>query len=88
MTEQELIDLGFERIEVLDDESQNGYDYYYYTLDIMPGLGLMSSANDESQNGWHVYNYDWNTGVSLTKETILHLLQIAQAQGYQGQHHQ
>jgi hypothetical protein len=30
MTEQDLIDLGFDKVEVLDDESQNGYDYYYY----------------------------------------------------------
>ena len=30
MTEQELVDFGFDKVEVSDDESQNGYDYYYY----------------------------------------------------------
>ena len=51
MTEQELINLGFDRVEVSDSESQNGYDYYYYVLDLLPGLSLISSGNDESQDG-------------------------------------
>jgi hypothetical protein len=86
MTEQELIDLGFDKVEVLDDESQNGYDYYYYVLDLLPGLSLISSGNDESKDSWSVYNFDWINGDKITKASILHLKQVAVAQGYQGQH--
>jgi hypothetical protein len=86
MTEQELIDLGFDKVEVLDDESQNGYDYYYYVLDLLPGLSLISSGNDESKDGWSVYNFDLINGDKITKASILHLKEVAVAQGYQGQH--
>lgn len=86
MTEQELIDLGFDKVEVLDDESQNGYDYYYYVLDLLPGLSLISSGNDQSEDGWCVYNFDWINGDKLTKTSILHLKEVAVAQGYLGQY--
>jgi len=60
MTENELTDLGFNKVEVNDLESQNGYDYYYYTLDIFNNLTLISVDNDrvEGEN-WYVYNLDW-----------------------------
>jgi len=85
MTEQELIDLKFDKVEILDSESQNGYDYYYYVLDLLPGLSLISSADDESKDGWKVYNFDWDIKEPLTKEAIQHLLLVAQSQGYQPQ---
>ena len=86
MTEQEIIDLGFEKVEVLDDESQNGYDYYYYMIDLMPGLSLHTSCDDESSEGWIIYNPDWDVKLPLEKEAISQLFEIAKAQGYQGQH--
>lgn len=85
MTEQELLDLGFDKVEVLDEESQNGYDYYYYTLDLLPGLSLISSCSDESTTDWKVYNFDWVNTDSLTKASILHLQEVALAQGYLNQ---
>jgi len=30
MTEQELMNLDFEKVMVYDEESDNGYDYYYF----------------------------------------------------------
>jgi len=84
MTEQELVDFGFDKVEVSDDESQNGYDYYYYILDLLPGLSLISSASDESLDGeWKVYNFDWDTKSELAKPAIEHLIQVAVHQGYQ-----
>jgi len=60
MTENELTDLGFNKVEVNDLESQNGYDYYYYTLDIFNNLTLISVDNDRVQDeNWYVYNLDW-----------------------------
>lgn len=88
MTEQEIINMGFEKVEVLDSESQNGYDYYYYTIDLMPGLSLHTSCDDESSEGWMIYNPDWDVKLPLEKEAILQLFQIAMAQGYLSQHHQ
>lgn len=82
MTEQKLLELGFDKVEVLDEESQNGYDYYYYILDLMPGLSLISSASDESKDSWKVYNFDWNSSEALTEASINHLIQIASQQGY------
>jgi len=40
MTEQDLIDLGFNKIIVTDEESNNGYDIYYYSLDLILFLFL------------------------------------------------
>ena len=60
MTENELTDLGFNKVEVNNLESQNGYDYYYYTFDIFNNLTLISVDNDRVENGdWYVYNLDW-----------------------------
>jgi hypothetical protein len=84
MTEQELVDYGFDKVEVKDSESQNGYDYYYYVLDLLPGLSLISSASDESLDGkWKVFNFDWDTQLELTKAAIENLIQVAVLQGYQ-----
>ena len=60
MTEQELIDADFERVDVTDEESQNGYDYYYYKKCITEEVVLISSDNDESgSDDWYVKNFDW-----------------------------
>jgi hypothetical protein len=84
MKEQELIDFGFDKVEVKDSESQNGYDYYYYVLDLLPGLSLISSASDESlDDDWKVFNFDWDTKSELNKSAIEHLIQVAVHQGYQ-----
>jgi hypothetical protein len=88
MTEQEIINMGFEKVEVLNSESQNGYDYYYYIIDLMPGLSLHTSCDDESSDEWLVYNPDWDVKLPLEKEAILQLFQIAKVQGYLNQHHQ
>ena len=79
MTEQELIDLGFTKTIVTDEESNNGYDYYYYSLDLMEGLELISTDSDHSTtHGWEVKNYDWPTVKSISKESIILLIQMAQ----------
>ena len=62
MTEKEILTLGFEKTYVNDDESQNGYDYYYYqislsqTLKLSTGqstwITLFSSQNDGKVDMW------------------------------------
>ena len=79
MTEQDLIDLGFNKITVTDEESNNGYDYYYYSLILMEGLSLDSNDSDHTTtHTWEVKNYDWPTVKSISKESIILLIQMAQ----------
>jgi hypothetical protein len=79
MTEQDLIDLGFNKIIVTDEESNNGYDYYYYSLNLMEGLNLDSTDSDHSTtHTWEVRNYEWSTVKSISKESIILLKQMAQ----------
>lgn len=44
MTEQSLIDLGFERFD--EDAWGSGNEFYYYTLKV-GGVEFISNANDE-----------------------------------------
>ena len=79
MTEQDLIDLGFTKTIVTDEESNNGYDYYYYFLNLMEGLSLDSTDSDHTTtHGWEVKNYNWPTVKSINKESIILLKQMAQ----------
>jgi hypothetical protein len=79
MTEQDLIDLGFNKIIVTDEESNNGYDYYYYSLYLMEGLNLDSTDSDHSTtHTWEVRNYEWPTVKSISKESIILLKQMTQ----------
>jgi hypothetical protein len=61
MTENDLTNLGFNKVEIKDLESQNGYDYYYYVLDIFNNLSLISTDSDlvEAEDEWFVGNFDW-----------------------------
>ena len=76
MTENELTDLGFNKVEVNNLESQNGYDYYYYTFDIFNNLTLISVDNDRVEDeDWYVYNLDWPDQFKLqTKDQVLQFL--------------
>jgi hypothetical protein len=76
MTENELTDLGFNKVEVNNLESQNGYDYYYYTFDIFNNLTLISVDNDRVEDeDWYVYNLDWPDQFKLkTSDQVLQFL--------------
>lgn len=57
--EHELIEEGFERIDVLASESDNENDYYHYQLDLNSDFTLISDASDEiTNNQWNVYCYE------------------------------
>jgi hypothetical protein len=78
MTEEKLISLGFKKVDVPNDESGNGYDYYYYELDVMEGLRLVSCGNDELVNHeWHVLNYDWPHATITDAGSISNLIDFA-----------
>lgn len=77
MIESELIDLGFNKVEVNDSESQNGYDYYYYTLEVFDNLTLTSIDSDRVEDSnWHVYNLEWPNHFKMhDKEHVIHFLE-------------
>lgn len=57
MTEQHLIDLGFERVDVTAKDSGYEKDWYYYALDLgkQRVISLISPANNEiKDNVWYV----------------------------------
>lgn len=48
MTEQDLIDAGFTKRIVTKEESGNEEDFYYYFLDVLDGITLVSDADIEN----------------------------------------
>lgn len=54
MTEQNLIDLGFNRVEVSQKEA-GGAPFYYYVYDFNTYFSLITPADDEIEEGeWRV----------------------------------
>jgi hypothetical protein len=56
MTEEELINEGFEKVYVDKEESGNKDDYYYYTYELAIDTSIITCANDEAKNGWYAYS--------------------------------
>jgi hypothetical protein len=77
MTEQELIDLDFERVEITDDESQNGYDYYYYHKELCSGIVLHSTDNiDVRDNQWTLRAFEIPAVEIKTVDHYMQFLQV------------
>jgi hypothetical protein len=59
MTEEDLIDLGFDQVHIADAQSQNGYDYYFYQKEICDNIVLYSTDSiDVEDNNWIVKCWD------------------------------
>lgn len=60
LREDELIELGFEKVEVPVEESGNEQDYYYYTHRLGQGCAFISSDSTESEkkDKWYVMEHD------------------------------
>jgi len=58
MTEIELIDLGFKRVDITPEEAGDGKGFYYYIHELSENnyqFALMSNENDNTINGkWWV----------------------------------
>jgi hypothetical protein len=57
MTEQTLIDLGFECNQETAESSGTDFDWHYYTLDI-GDICLISNSSDKAEDGWWVEIFD------------------------------
>ena len=63
MTEKDLLNLGFERCDI--DEDDEKFHYYFYDLNGESGCGsLISDSDDElkdrGETAWKVYAWDIN----------------------------
>jgi hypothetical protein len=59
MTEEELINGKFQKIDISDQESDNGFDYYFYQKSLCDGLTLYSSCDiDVLNNQWFLKSYE------------------------------
>ena len=79
MTEQELIELGFERVDVSKQESGDKA-FYYYTYDIGNGtISLISQSNDEVENSnWHVEVFEYTSIRFETIEDLTEFIQVTE----------
>ena len=64
MTEQDLIELGFERKDIDAEESGDPKGYHYYVYDFAKGFSLITPASDE------VVDDEWYVDVFETDEKI------------------
>ena len=74
MTERKLIELGFEKQIDKSDESK---PFYYYTLDVTPGLSFITQASDEVKNGeWVVEIFNASKIKFTNPKTLSTLIEI------------
>ena len=79
MKEEELIQLGFERVDVSAKESGDKA-FYYFTYDIGNGtISLITQSNDEvKDNNWHVEVFDDTSIRFETIEDITKFIQVTE----------
>jgi len=80
MTEQELIRLDFERVDVSPEEAgdENGFHYYTYDFSNNRGLSLISNSNDEAKEDeqWSVQIFDYDDITFTDAERLLDFINI------------
>jgi hypothetical protein len=79
MKEEDLIQLGFKRVDVSEQESGDKA-FYYYTYDIGNGvISLITQSNDEvKDNDWHVEVFDDTSIRFETIEDITKFIQVTE----------
>tara|TARA_B110000483_G_scaffold51088_1_gene63532 strand:+ start:177 stop:431 length:255 start_codon:yes stop_codon:yes gene_type:complete len=79
MKEADLIQLGFNRVDVSEQESGDK-PFYYYTYDIGNGtISLITQSNDEVENNnWHVEIFDDTSIRFETIEDITKFIQVTE----------
>jgi hypothetical protein len=76
ITEEDLIELGFERQQETAESSGSTTDWHYYTLNI-EHICLISNDNEEAEEeGWAVYIFDYLDVKFTTTEDTAQLIQL------------
>ena len=74
MREQDLIDLGFEKVNISSEES-GSKPYFYFTYYFTNGLCLITRASDEIVNGkWSVEVFNTDESFEFKKVSELSTL--------------
>lgn len=60
MTEQEMVDAQFEKVDVPIEESGDDTSYYYYRAILTETIILISDASDEVSEEYSLYEHDLN----------------------------
>jgi len=77
MTEEDLIDLGFDQVHITNSESDNGYDYYYYQKELCSGVTMHSTDSiDVEDNNWVIRTFDIPAIEIRTREHYIQFLEI------------
>ncbi len=79
MVEEDLVQLGFERVDV-NEEEHGDKAFHYYTYDIGNGvISLITQSNDEVENNnWHVEVFDDTSIRFETIEDITKFIQVTE----------
>lgn len=76
ITEQDLVDLGFERKQETTESSGSKNDWHYYTLDIS-NMCLISNDNEDAEkDGWSVHIFDHIDILFKNTEDLAQLVQL------------
>ena len=77
--EEELVKLGFERVDVSEEESGDK-PFHYYTYDIGNGtISLITQSNDEvEKDNWHVEVFEDTSIRFETIEDITKFIQVTE----------
>lgn len=70
MIEQDLIDLGFKRIDVSEEV------FHYYDLDLVEGFSLISNDSDNAEKGWYVELYEVDEIIFVDKENLEEFINV------------
>lgn len=80
MKEEELVQLGFERVNVPPEEAgdEKGFHYYTYDFSDSRGLSLISNSNDEAEKAgqWVVEIFDYDNITFTDVEKVLEFTTI------------
>lgn len=76
ITEEDLVELGFEKQQEIGDPSVDVNPWYYYTLDIADVCLITNDNEDVETDGWLVYFFD-DVGIRFTTtEDLVQLVHL------------
>ena len=78
ITEQLLVDLGFVRVEVTEEESGFNKGFYYFTYDFTDtgSFSLITNASDEAKDdSWTVEVFE-DSAVRFNSETLVKFMNV------------
>ena len=78
ITEQNLIELGFTKIDQTAEATGAKKDWYYYTLDIGDMCLITNDNEDAEKDQWAVYIFDNLEIVFRNSEDLAQLVQLLQ----------